>query len=255
MNFNQYFQQLWFTDKESEIFLALYKLWTKPASTIAKYVNLERTYVYKVLINMANKGIILTSEKNWIKQFFIPDLSILKNYISAQKEKITNIENNYPAIESELLQYSNKISYIPKISLYDWFEWVKNLYNDIYETTQKKWYFIIKFFATNTFSSQQSTNNTIKDYYENFFQKLQKKKIFVDAYIWNWDLILEQIYKTDSLSSLEQLPTWNSSLNLFIVWDCVYILIFKEIPFWIKFDSEDFAGVMHFIFEHLKTEN
>ena len=78
MKFNEYFQQLWFTDKESEIFLALYKLWTKPASTIAKYVNLERTYVYKVLINMVNKGIVLTSERNWIKQFFIPDLSILK---------------------------------------------------------------------------------------------------------------------------------------------------------------------------------
>ena len=104
MNFHEYFQQLWFTNKESEIFLALYKLWTKPASTIAKYVNLERTYVYKVLINMVNKWIVLTSEKNWIKQFFIPDLSILKNYISNQKEKINNIEKNYPIIENPTFQ-------------------------------------------------------------------------------------------------------------------------------------------------------
>ena len=254
MEFYQYFQQLWFTKKESEIFLALYKLGSKPASTIAKYVQLERTYVYKILMQMVNKWIVLTSEKNWIRQFFIPDLSLLKNYVSEKKEKFQSLEDNYSIIENELQQYSNKISYIPKISLFDGFDGIKNLYNDIYETAIKKWYFIIKFFATNTFSSQLNVNNTIKDYYDNLFQKLQKKKILIDAYIWNWDLILEQIYKTSSVQNLEDLPAGNSSLNLFIVWECVYILIFKEIPFGIKFDSEDFSNVMHFIFEHLKID-
>ena len=254
MDFHQYFQQLWFTKKEAEIFLALYKLGSKPASTIAKYAQLERTYVYKTLMQMVNKGIVLTTSKGWIKHFFIPDLSLLKNYVSEKKEEFQSLENSYSIIENELQQYSNKLSYIPKISLFDGFDGVKNLYNDIYETAIKKWYFVIKFFATNTFSSQLSINNTIKDYYNNLFQKFEKKKILIDAFIWNWNLILEQIYKTSSITNLEELPAWNSSLNLFIVWDCVYILIFKEIPFGIKFDSEDLANVMHFLFEHLKTD-
>ncbi|MBO7505557.1 hypothetical protein J6T66_05560 [bacterium] len=43
--------------------MALYKLGSKPASTIAKYVQLERTYVYKILMKMVDEGIVLTSEK------------------------------------------------------------------------------------------------------------------------------------------------------------------------------------------------
>ena len=81
------------------------------------------------------------------------------------------------------------------------------------------------------------------------------ENITIDAYLWNGDLILEQIYRTNSIANLDNLPAWNSSLNMFVVWDCVYILIFKEIPFGIKFDSEDFANVIHFLFEHLKIDN
>ena len=162
MNFKQYFQQLWFTKKETEIFLALYKLWKKPASTIAKYINLERTYVYKSLIKMVDKWIILMTKENWIKQFFISDLSLLKNYVTDKKQELETLEDNYSVIENELSQYTNKISYIPKISIYEWIDWIRNLYNDIYMTTIQKGYFIVKFFATK-YKAQMAKLNTLKD--------------------------------------------------------------------------------------------
>lgn len=255
MDFKQYFQLLWFSKKETDIFLALYQLWNKPASTIAKYVNLERTYVYKVLLQMVDEWIVLTTEKKWVKHFFIPDLSLLKNYVSSKKEKIEKLENNYDLIANELLQYNNNYSSIPKITLFDWIDWIKNLYNDIYDTTIKKWYLVIKFFATNTFSSQISINETIKDYYWGLFTKLHRHKIIIDTYLWNWDLILEQIYKTNSIQNLWDLPAWNSAINIFIIWEYVYIIIFKDVPFWIKIDSEDLANVMHFLFENLRIQN
>lgn len=55
MNFLNFFTQLGFSAKEAEIFLTLYKLGTKPASTIAKHLNIERTNVYKTLLTMVDE--------------------------------------------------------------------------------------------------------------------------------------------------------------------------------------------------------
>jgi hypothetical protein len=111
---------------------------------------------------------------------------------------------------------------------------------------------VIKFFATNTFEDQISVHTTIKEYYENLFVRLQKQNITVDAYIGNGILILEQISRTPTLNQLSNLPAGNSSINLFLVGENIYIIIFKEVPFEIKIESGDFANVLHFMLEHLE---
>lgn len=63
MKFFDYFQSLGFSQKEANIYLALYKLGAQPASIIAKHVNIERTYVYKVLVDFSSKNIISATEK------------------------------------------------------------------------------------------------------------------------------------------------------------------------------------------------
>jgi hypothetical protein len=65
---------------------------------------------------------------------------------------------------------------------------------------------------------------------------------------------MEQISKTTNIQNLNQLPAGNSTINMFIVWGTVYLIIFKEIPFGIKIDSKDFANVMHFMFEKLQLD-
>ncbi len=82
MKFYNYFESLGFNHKEAEIYLALYKLGIQPASVIAKYINIERTYVYKVLIDLSHKNLVSITDKNGVKHFYIPDISILKKYIA-----------------------------------------------------------------------------------------------------------------------------------------------------------------------------
>ena len=255
MDFLNFFIQLGFTSKEAEIFLTLYRFWSKPASSIAKYLKMERTNVYKTLLRMVDEGIVSETKVRGITQFFVPDISILKKYMIIRKDQLQKLEDNFWLIETELSQYDqNKYWYIPKITLFDGIDGVKNIYNDIYDTTINNNYLIIKFFATNTFESQVSVNKTLKDYYEDIFVRLQKKRVSVDAYLGNGILIMEQISKTTNIQNLNQLPAGNSTINMFIVWWAVYLIIFKETPFGIKIDSKDFANVMHFMFEKLQTE-
>jgi sugar-specific transcriptional regulator TrmB len=63
MKYYDYFSELGFSQKEAEIYLTLYKLGMQPASTIAKYVQLERTSVYKTLMFFVEKDLVLVSQK------------------------------------------------------------------------------------------------------------------------------------------------------------------------------------------------
>ena len=256
MNFTHFFTKLWFTVKESEIFLTLYKLGTKPASTIAKHLNMERTNVYKTLLKMSQENIVSETVLQGVKHFFVPDVAILKRYMNTKVEELHTLEDNFAIIETELAQYNqNKISHIPKISIFDGIEGTKNIYKDIYETAIQNKYFAIKFFASNTFDAQITVDATIKDYYQDIFTKLQKKRVRVDSYVGNGVMVMEQISKTSSIQNLNQLPAGNSSINIFVVGRYVYIIIYKDVPFGIKFESSDLANLMHFLFEKLKVDS
>jgi len=254
MNFEQFFTTLWFTKKESDIFLTLYKLWNQPASTIAKYLNTERTWVYKTLIAFSQQWLVSTTIVKWVKHFFIASPSILLSHIEKKKQTLESLEAAYENVSQELVQYeSQRYPHLPKISLFDWIDWTKALYNDIYDTVINNKYLVIKFFASNTFESQTNVHSTLKDFSHNVFEKLQKKRITIETYLWNGILIMEQISKTTTIDNLADLPAWNSAINIFVVGKVIYMIIFKDIPFGIKIDSEDVANTMHFLFERLET--
>ncbi|MDP2670460.1 MAG: hypothetical protein Q8O99_06115 [bacterium] len=65
---------------------------------------------------------------------------------------------------------------------------------------------------------------------------------------------MEQISKTTNIQNLSDLPAGNASVNIFVVGKILYLVIFRDIPFGIKIDSEDVANTMHFLFEKLQIE-
>jgi hypothetical protein len=69
---------------------------------IAQYVDIERTYVYKVLIAMTNRNLVSVTEKNGIKHFVIPDITILKKYIKNEQSKYEKMTEEFHDIEIEL---------------------------------------------------------------------------------------------------------------------------------------------------------
>jgi len=155
MQFLNYFQRLGFNEKEAKIFLALYKLGSQPASTIAKYVNIERTSVYKILLKLSKVDLVSISEKNGVKNFFISDISILKKFVAGKIDDFQNLDNEFESIKTELSQFDTSLSSsIPKITIYDGVDGVKNIYSDIYSLIEEKSYISIKFFASNLFESK-----------------------------------------------------------------------------------------------------
>ncbi len=252
-NLNSILEQFWLTKKESKIFVFLYQYGKKPASTIARAIWDERTNTYKSLQKMLKKWFVSEIVKDGIKLFFVADKKIFEHKLVAEIEEIENKKNNLSVLQKELDELEKEsFAKKPGIVFFEWVDWIKNFYDDIITNASEKWYKIIKFFASNTLES--SWANKFETFYPNFDEKLKKKNILLDIFLGNWVSILEEIVKGNDIWTLWSLPAANSSIQLFIFWDFVYIVIFKEIPYWIKIESEEYANIMHFLMKKIELK-
>lgn len=254
--FEKYFENLGFSINEAKVFKALFTLWTKPASIIAKYIWMERTSVYKILQRLVNENLIFETYKWWIKHFFIPNIDILKEYTNKKIKKFKEIEKDYENVKQEFSYLSNKKDKnLPKITLFDSNIWIKNMHEDIYNTTLKNKYISIRLFASNTLDSQVSISGEMKQSSIELFKKLEKSKISIETFLWNGIMLMENISKTFDIDKIEKLPASNSAINIYLVWNIIYIIIFKDSPFGIKIESEDLSYTLHFLFDKIEFKS
>ena len=241
------------TKKESKIFIFLYQYGKKPASTIARSIGDERTNTYKSLQRLVKKWFISEIVKDNTKLFFVADKKIFQHKLNAEIEEIENKKNNLDILEKEFEELEKQnFSGKPNLVFFEWVDWIKTFYEDIITQSSEKWYKIIKFFASNTLENKWA--NKFWEYSPNFIEKLEKKWISLDIFLWNWISVLEEIVKSQDMWWLSELPAQNSSIQIFIFWDFVYTVIFKDIPYWIKMESEEFASIMHFLLKKVEVK-
>jgi len=252
-NITNILESFWLTTKESKIFIFLYQYGKKPASTIARSIGDERTNTYKSLQKMVRNGFISEITKDSTKLFFIADKKILEHKLNSEIEEVENKKNNLAILEKEFEEIEKQsFSGKPSVVFFEWVDWIKTFYEDIITQSSEKWYKIIKFFASNTLENKWA--NKFWEYSPNFIEKLEKKDISLDIFLWNWISVLEEIVKSNDMWWLSDLPAQNSSIQMFIFWDFVYTVIFKEIPYWIKMESEEYANIMHFLFKKIEIK-
>ena len=254
--FENYFKELWFSKKEAKIFKTLFILWTKPASTVAKYLWYERTSVYKVLQGLVKENLVFETHKWWIKHFFIPSIDILKNYTENKLNKFKKLWQNYNIIKKELQElWKSKDKSIPKITIFDSNLWIKNINDNILNTTIKNKYISIRLFASNIINSQILIPEDLKKSSTELFKNLKQHNINIETYLWNWIMLMENISKTFDIETIQKLPASNSAINIYLVWKVIYIIIYKDTPFWIKIESEDLSNTFHFLFDNIEYKN
>lgn len=256
MQFHTYFQKLGFSEKEAIIYSTLYKLGTQPASTLARYTGFERTYVYKVLIHFTQKNLVAVTTTRWVKHFFIPDITVLKSYIVWEEDRYEWLARDFESVATELQSHrlTDTLVGMPKITLYEGPDWVRNCYEDIFATLEQQRYHTCKLFASNTLSSKSGKSSVIDTYANDFFEKMKKSNYGIDTTLGNGFWLMETVWKTLSIDALRDLPATNESIQVYITGESVYILIFREIPFGIKIVSNELAQVFYFLLDTIGKE-
>lgn len=250
MNYN-FFEKLWLSKGQSEIYLTLYKLGSQPASVIAKQLWIERTKVYRHLLRLVELGFIKKTQKNWVQIFFVKDIGDLERYIDKKIENYNYISDNKGKVLEEIKQIKLENSNLPKISIYDSSEWVWDIFEDILDNIKKQKLLTIRMFASNTYL-EQNENIKASEFATNFFDKLKKDKIHIDTFIWLWNLIMERIDTNFKNINISELPATQSSINIILVWKIFYVILYNKSPQWIKIENENLADAMHILFDTAK---
>jgi len=243
--------KLGLSTKQAELFLELYQHGPKPASSLAKSLNAERTNIYKMAQVLVAQWILWQSSKNGTTIFYIADKEIFRKKLEIEKNELDEKEVLLPQLEQELLALEGaNHSPVPKMRFFEGRSGLDSFFEDMMDQIIKQWIILVKCFASNTLESQ-SHSHELQEIAWAFIKSLEKNSIHVQLHLGNGILTLEQVMKTDNPEILKKLPAGNSSVNIFLVWKMMYVMIYKQIPFGLKVESEELTDVMHFLLKSL----
>lgn len=245
-----YLTSLGLTPKEAKIFVTVYSLGSSPASTIARVAQTERVRTYKCLIKFADMGIIAHSIKSKVKHFWIPSLDLLRQYIHTQQNTRSELEWSFGQIQTLFQSYDqHRNTTVPKIQIYDDKYSIRHIYQDMRQQITEHHIIQIKLFATNTFETQIASHDQISKDSSEFFDNIAKHNIEIESYIAEWSLVMERLLHDAPLDTITNLPAGNNAINIYIIAQTVYIIIYKNPPIWLKIESPELAWAMHFLME------
>lgn len=240
-----YLEKLWLQDKQSEIFLMVYQYWPKPASTIANLAKTERSYCYKVLEDMVREWYIDQIISLWIKQYYINSIDSLQKTIEKKEQEVKNLKEEFILIQWEFKELDKQKSpYIPKIQQFQDREGIKKRYEDIERSIVEQWVIIINACFTSNFHSHVDKFQELQWYYDTLIQFIEKNKIQLSGSLWLGTLITEKMHIIRSTEDLTDHSIGNQSVQLWIIWEYVYLGMFRELPIGLKIKSPDMSDLL-----------
>lgn len=244
----QFITALGYNSKEAQIYLTLYQSGSSPASSIATRAWYERVYTYKVLQQMVEDGIIAQTKKSSTAHFRVPDESLLLSYIINHRDQRSKLEQQYTYIQTQLQSLRSwSLAQAPKIQLYEGASQMIKLFGDIKHTISQQHLLSITVFGTHTFQEQIVSHRTVSDYAHDFLTYLDQHHVTVHNHIAEGWLIMEQIRSYPGIEKLWDLPAGDNAINIFIIGQIIYLIIYRWQPVGLKISSPEFARAMNFI--------
>lgn len=135
-------QNYGFSDKEAKIYLTCLELWTSLASTIARRAEINRGTTYSILEDFKRRGIASENLKDELKYFSVLNPEIL---FKREEERYEKMKSTLP----DLLAITQKFGSRPKTQFFEWFEWLKKIFEEVLVAWNKMTSPYLSFVGTN----------------------------------------------------------------------------------------------------------
>jgi len=129
-------EELHLDEKEIDIYLALLKLWTSPSSVISNKIYIAKSTVRYSLENLVQKWLILKNQKWNTTLFTAEHPGKLKNLLIIEKNKLENTEKKLDNLMWDLIELYNPYTKLPKVTFYEWIEWIQKVLDDSLTATE-----------------------------------------------------------------------------------------------------------------------
>jgi sugar-specific transcriptional regulator TrmB len=163
-------QNFGFSEKETEVYLALLQLGKGTVTEISRKAGINRTTGYDILNSLTSKGVVSVSGKEPKQEYAAESPESITAYLKRENQKI--IENIKKSEEithdlSLLHAFKNR----PKIRFYEGLEGLEHVYEDT--LTSKE--------TILAYASVEDVHATLPNYFPNYYKRRAKKGISIRA--------------------------------------------------------------------------
>jgi hypothetical protein len=88
--------------------------------------------------------------------------------------------------------------------------------------------------------------------YQHFLSWLTTRRVTTQSYLGMGLALMEQLLVTTNIQDTTALPTRHESIQLWLIWDHIFIMLFKRSPQIIHIHNTQLAALMHFIGSQLQ---
>ena len=165
-------QNLGFSEKEANVYIALLTLGKGTVSEISRKAIINRTTGYDILGYLVTKGVVSVSGKEPKQEYVAESPTKITEYLRKQiKETEENIKKAESLIPELALIYSHENR--PKIRFYEGEEGLKNIYEDTLTSSE----------AIRAYATVDDMHNALPNYFPEYYKRRAKKDISIRAIV------------------------------------------------------------------------
>lgn len=244
-------KEIWLEEKEVDVYLSSLKIGTCASSSISNMLYLPKSTVRYTLDSLVKKQ-LMTKVQKWNTTLFSPEHpQKIKNLLIIEKNKLENKESKLDNIMWDLIWYYNPYTKVPKVTFYEWIEWIQRVLNDSLTSTE-----IIDWFV-NVDDVIKNISWMNKKYTEKRIEKqVHKRSIYSSSD--KTKKYLDSIYNKNSLNDIRYLDSTDYNLYIsFMMYDWkISYITFKDNEFvWVIIQNQDIynfhKSIFKFMWNHL----
>lgn len=247
-----YLEALWLTSKEQDIFVTTLQYWETNASKVAQHLGRERTSTYKMMQHLVQQGFLTTKKKSGTTVFSPINLHAIKKRFEIHQKTLTSLYDKQDDLDRERSALSSTYHHDTSIQIFEWLWWLQQVYQTILNTIDKEKLIHISCFASATFESQTFQDTSLTSKYQDFLSWLTKRRVTTQSYLGMGLALMEQLLVTTNIQDTTALPTRHESIQLRLIGDHIFIMLFKRSPQIIHIHNTQLAALMHFIGSQLQ---
>ena len=252
MLLHKYLTALWLSEKEIQIFSTVLQYWTTNASKVANHLWRERTSTYKLMKQLASQWYLTTSSKNSTTTFSCIDINQIKQRFTVKQQHINDLAAQTKSLTQERSLMSSSYEHQTTIKISEWAWWLDHIYQKIITLIKQENISYISSFASATFESSLWNEATIQHQYHTFLETLTSLNITTQSYLWTGLSLMEQLLVTTNKKDLADLPLHHDSIQVRLIGEHLFIMLFKKTPQIIHIHNTQLAALMHFIWSQLE---
>lgn len=241
------FEQLNFSEKESQVYLALLEAGSAKAQVLAKKTGLNRTTVYDICEVLMQKGLISKYKKGAGTYFNALEPKHLLTYLDREKEEFAKKKEKQKQKVSELLpqliSMQNIFSSKPKVQFFEGEKGMREAYEDTLSSKE----------VIMAYANPQTMHEGLPNFFPEYYKRRTEKGIFIRAIIPRNALSLERVERNqEEMRDTRFLPddeiTFSPEVNIYN--NKILIASWKE-TMAILIESKELADLQKLTFELL----